>query len=110
MYTAASVLQLALLSFALFLSLGAHPGTGMPSDWQLVHLGQFALRGYGYISTEASSVTENGMTFSLFCFGCFRCLLCFLSGRISPEDLGIWSDNHIPAYKRITDFVKAQGT
>jgi NADH:flavin oxidoreductase / NADH oxidase family len=31
-------------------------------------------------------------------------------GRISPQDAGIWSDDHIPAYKRIVDFVHAQGT
>ena len=31
-------------------------------------------------------------------------------GRISPEDLGIWSDDHIPGLKRIVDFVHAQGT
>lgn len=31
-------------------------------------------------------------------------------GRVSPEDLGIWSDSHIPGLKRIVDFVHAQGT
>ena len=30
-------------------------------------------------------------------------------GRISPEDNGIWSDEHIPNLKRIVDFVHAQG-
>lgn len=30
-------------------------------------------------------------------------------GRISPDDSGIWSDAHIPSFRRITDFIKAQG-
>jgi len=30
-------------------------------------------------------------------------------GRISPEDNGIWSDDHIPNLKRIVDFVHSQG-
>jgi hypothetical protein len=27
-------------------------------------------------------------------------------GRITPQDLGIWSDDHLPALKRITHFVE----
>ena len=30
-------------------------------------------------------------------------------GRISPQDNGIWSDEHIINLKRIVDFVHAQG-
>jgi hypothetical protein len=30
-------------------------------------------------------------------------------GRISPQDNGIWSDEHIPNLKRVVDFVHAQG-
>jgi 2,4-dienoyl-CoA reductase-like NADH-dependent reductase (Old Yellow Enzyme family) len=30
-------------------------------------------------------------------------------GRISPHDLGLWDDAHIPALRRITDFLTAQG-
>jgi 2,4-dienoyl-CoA reductase-like NADH-dependent reductase (Old Yellow Enzyme family) len=30
------------------------------------------------------------------------------NGRITPEDLGIWSDEHIPAYKEIATFVHSQ--
>jgi 2,4-dienoyl-CoA reductase-like NADH-dependent reductase (Old Yellow Enzyme family) len=30
-------------------------------------------------------------------------------GRISPQDLGIWKDEHIPALRRITDFIHAHG-
>jgi 2,4-dienoyl-CoA reductase-like NADH-dependent reductase (Old Yellow Enzyme family) len=31
-------------------------------------------------------------------------------GRISPDDLGLWSDDFIPAFQRVTDFIKAQKT
>jgi 2,4-dienoyl-CoA reductase-like NADH-dependent reductase (Old Yellow Enzyme family) len=40
--------------------------------------------------TEAAAVTENG--------------------RISPEDLGIWSDAHMKALVPIVDFIHSQGT
>ena len=83
---------------------------GLATDWHLVHIGvsvvfhprsapsqglarsvakQFAIRGAGLISMEATAVTPEG--------------------RISPQDNGIWSDEHIPNLKRITDFVHAQG-
>jgi len=67
----------------------AAPGTGIPSDWHLVHLGSFATRGFGLVMTEATSVAPNG--------------------RISAGDLGIWSDEHIPSFKRIADFIHIQG-
>lgn len=63
---------------------------GFASDWHLVHLGGFATRGAGAITVEASAVVPEG--------------------RISPEDLGIWSDEHIAPLKRIVDFVHTQGT
>jgi 2,4-dienoyl-CoA reductase-like NADH-dependent reductase (Old Yellow Enzyme family) len=65
-------------------------GTGIPSDWHLVHLGSFAIHGAGLIMTEASSVLPNG--------------------RISPEDVGIWGEEHIAPHKRLTDFAKSQGS
>lgn len=34
--------------------------TGMPTDWHLVHQGQFAIRGYGLVFTEATAVLDNG--------------------------------------------------
>jgi 2,4-dienoyl-CoA reductase-like NADH-dependent reductase (Old Yellow Enzyme family) len=30
-------------------------------------------------------------------------------GRISPQDSGVWSDEHAAAFKRITTFIKSQG-
>lgn len=62
---------------------------GLANDWHLVHLGRFALGGFGLIIVEATAVTPEG--------------------RISYGDLGLWSDAHIAPLKRIVDFVHAQG-
>lgn len=62
---------------------------GVPNDWHLVHLGSRAVGGAGLVLTEATAVSPEG--------------------RISPADLGIWNDEQVKAFKRITDFVKAQG-
>ncbi|WP_328447633.1 NADH:flavin oxidoreductase/NADH oxidase [Amycolatopsis sp. NBC_00438] len=63
---------------------------GLPGDWHLVHLGQFATGGAGLVLTEATAVTPEG--------------------RISPQDTGIWSEAHADAWRRIVGFVHAQGT
>ena len=63
---------------------------GYASDWHLVHLGSRAVGGAGLIIQEATSVSPEG--------------------RISPGDLGIWSDDHIPMLKRITDFIHENGS
>lgn len=63
---------------------------GHATDWHLVHIGGFATRGVAAATIEASAVLPEG--------------------RISPEDLGIWSDSHIPNLKRIVEFAHAQGT
>jgi 2,4-dienoyl-CoA reductase-like NADH-dependent reductase (Old Yellow Enzyme family) len=63
---------------------------GYASDWHLVHLGSRAVGGAGLVIQEATSVSPEG--------------------RISPGDLGIWSDDHIPMFKRITDFIHEQGS
>ncbi|WP_430592127.1 NADH:flavin oxidoreductase/NADH oxidase [Humidisolicoccus flavus] len=62
---------------------------GMPGQWHLVHYGQFALGGAALTIVEATSVVPEG--------------------RISPRDTGIWNDEQAAAWKRITDFVHAQG-
>ncbi|MDB5201931.1 MAG: NADH:flavin oxidoreductase/NADH oxidase [Ferruginibacter sp.] len=62
---------------------------GFANDWHLVHLGSRAVGGAALIITEAAAVTPEG--------------------RISPDDLGIWKDEHIPFLKRITDFIKSHG-
>jgi 2,4-dienoyl-CoA reductase-like NADH-dependent reductase (Old Yellow Enzyme family) len=62
---------------------------GHATDWHLVHLGQFAVGGAALVFTEATAVTPEG--------------------RISPQDLGIWDDAHVPMLARITRFIAAQG-
>jgi 2,4-dienoyl-CoA reductase-like NADH-dependent reductase (Old Yellow Enzyme family) len=61
---------------------------GFASDWHLVHLGSRAVGGAALIMTEATAISPEG--------------------RISPDDLGIWKDDHLPMLKRIVEFVHAQ--
>lgn len=63
---------------------------GFANDWHLVHLGSRAVGGAGLIFTEATAVSPEG--------------------RISPDDLGIWSDEHIAGLKRITQFIQQNGS
>jgi 2,4-dienoyl-CoA reductase-like NADH-dependent reductase (Old Yellow Enzyme family) len=63
---------------------------GVPDDWHLVHLGQFATGGAGLVMTEATAVVPEG--------------------RISPQDTGIWNDAQAEAWRRIVGFVHRQGT
>ena len=62
---------------------------GFATDWHLVHLGSRAVGGASLVFTEACAVTPEG--------------------RISPQDLGIWKDEHIEPLARITRFVREQG-
>jgi 2,4-dienoyl-CoA reductase-like NADH-dependent reductase (Old Yellow Enzyme family) len=62
---------------------------GFADDWHFVHLGQFAVGGAGAVLTEAIAVTPEG--------------------RISPQDLGIWKDEHVDMLGRIGKFVRGQG-
>ena len=61
---------------------------GFLSDFHLVHLGQFALGGAALVIQEATAVQANG--------------------RISPEDAGLWKDEHMIQTKRIVDFIHSQ--
>ena len=63
---------------------------GFANDWHFVHLGSRAVGGAALVFTEATAVTPEG--------------------RISPEDLGIWKDDHIEMLARIVSFVHAQGS
>ncbi|MDB5253103.1 MAG: NADH:flavin oxidoreductase/NADH oxidase [Flaviaesturariibacter sp.] len=63
---------------------------GMPNDWHLVHLGSRAVGGAGLVICEATAVSPEG--------------------RISPGDLGIWSDAHTDAFRRIVSFIRGQGS
>src|SRR5512140_566535 len=62
---------------------------GLPNDWHLVHLGSRAVGGAALVLAEVTAVTPEG--------------------RISPSDLGIWSDAHAEAFRPITRFLKMQG-
>jgi 2,4-dienoyl-CoA reductase-like NADH-dependent reductase (Old Yellow Enzyme family) len=62
---------------------------GHLTDFHLVHLGSFALRGAALIMVEATSVTPNG--------------------RISPEDSGLWKDSQVSPLARIVEFIHSQG-
>ncbi|HEY7172162.1 MAG TPA: NADH:flavin oxidoreductase/NADH oxidase [Vicinamibacterales bacterium] len=63
---------------------------GFPNDWHMVHLGSRAIGGAGLVFTEAAAVTADG--------------------RISPDDLGIWSDIHVGAFHRVVRFIKGEGS
>jgi 2,4-dienoyl-CoA reductase-like NADH-dependent reductase (Old Yellow Enzyme family) len=62
---------------------------GFANDWHLVHLGSRAVGGSALVFTEAAAVTPEG--------------------RISPQDLGIWKDEHVPDLARIVRFIDGQG-
>ena len=62
---------------------------GVPTDWHLVHLGSRAVGGAGLVMTEATAVTAEG--------------------RISAGDLGIWSDEQVAGFQRITAFIEQHG-
>lgn len=62
---------------------------GVPTDWHYVHYVSRAVGGTGLILVEAAAVDPEG--------------------RISNRDLGIWSDEQIPAYKKLVDEVHKHG-
>src|SRR5947199_5986064 len=62
---------------------------GFANDWHFVHLGSRAVGGAGLVFTEANAVTPEG--------------------RISPQDLGIWKDEHVEQLGRIVRFIEQHG-
>ncbi len=62
---------------------------GFANDWHFVHLGTRAAGGAGLVIAEAAAVSPEG--------------------RISPQDLGIWKDEHIAPLAGITRFIASQG-
>jgi 2,4-dienoyl-CoA reductase-like NADH-dependent reductase (Old Yellow Enzyme family) len=62
---------------------------GFVGDYHLVHLGRFALGGFGLVVVEATAVTRDG--------------------RISHGDVGLWSDEHVPGLARAVEFLHAEG-
>ncbi|HKB10283.1 MAG TPA: NADH:flavin oxidoreductase/NADH oxidase [Vicinamibacterales bacterium] len=63
---------------------------GFSNDWHLVHLGSRAVGGASLVMTEATAVSA--------------------VGRISPHDLGIYDDGHVPGLARIVRFIHTQKT
>jgi 2,4-dienoyl-CoA reductase-like NADH-dependent reductase (Old Yellow Enzyme family) len=63
---------------------------GYANDWHFVHLGSRAVGGAGLVLTEATAVLPEG--------------------RISPQDLGIWKDEHIEPLARVVRFIHEQGS
>jgi len=62
---------------------------GMANEWHFVHLATRAVGGAGLVFTEAAAVTPEG--------------------RISPQDLGVWSERHFEPLARATHFIDQQG-
>jgi 2,4-dienoyl-CoA reductase-like NADH-dependent reductase (Old Yellow Enzyme family) len=62
---------------------------GFANDWHFAHLAARAVGGAGLVFTEAAAVTPEG--------------------RISPQDLGVWSEKHFEPLERIVRFIDSQG-
>jgi len=62
---------------------------GSATDWHLMHLGQFAVSGPGLLIAEATAVSPEG--------------------RISPTDLGLYSDANEAALARVVAFCREHG-
>jgi len=62
---------------------------GLPTDWHLAHLVSRAVGGAGLVFTEAAAVVPEG--------------------RITPADLGIWSDAHVAPHARLAAAIAAVG-
>jgi 2,4-dienoyl-CoA reductase-like NADH-dependent reductase (Old Yellow Enzyme family) len=58
---------------------------GQPDDWHIAHYGSFAIGRAGLIMTEATSVSPEG--------------------RISPDDAGLWNDEHTKGWRRVVEVV-----
>src|SRR5262245_46118077 len=62
---------------------------GNLTDWHLVHLGQFAIGGAGIVCTEETAVEARG--------------------RRTHHCVGMYTDEHVRGYRRITSFLKDLG-
>ena len=62
---------------------------GRPNDWHHVHLAPFAAGGAGAVISEATAVLPEG--------------------RISPEDVGIWTDAQRDAWAPIVAAIRSRG-
>jgi 2,4-dienoyl-CoA reductase-like NADH-dependent reductase (Old Yellow Enzyme family) len=62
---------------------------GVPNSWHMVHLGSRAVGGAALVMSEATAVKD--------------------IGRISSEDLGIYNEKQVAAFRPITRFIIEQG-
>ncbi|WP_049622119.1 NADH:flavin oxidoreductase/NADH oxidase [Frateuria defendens] len=62
---------------------------GVPNHWHLVHLGSRAVGGAAAVIAEATAVSPEG--------------------RISPQDVGLWNDAQLQAWRPITQFIREHG-
>lgn len=62
---------------------------GLAAEWHLVHLGARAAGGAGLVIAEATAVSPEG--------------------RITPWDLGLWSEAQVAPLARVAAFVEEQG-
>ena len=62
---------------------------GFANDWHLVHLGSRAAGGASMVMVEATAVAKEG--------------------RITPGDMGLWTDAHAEPLARIAAFLESQG-
>lgn len=60
---------------------------GGPNDWQMVHLGKFAMGGASIVFGEETAIEARG--------------------RKTYECAGLYTQAHVSAYRRITDFIKS---
>jgi 2,4-dienoyl-CoA reductase-like NADH-dependent reductase (Old Yellow Enzyme family) len=63
---------------------------GTATDWHTIHLGHLALSGAGLLVIEATAVEADG--------------------RISPRDLGLWSDDNERGLRRVLESVRANSS
>ncbi len=68
----------------------SHNEDGKVENWHLTHYVSRAVGQVGLIMVEATAVTPQG--------------------RISPQDLGIWSDDHVSGLKKLVDMIKENGS
>jgi len=62
---------------------------GLVGDWHLAHLGAFATGGFGLVMAEATAVVAEG--------------------RITSRDAGLYREDHVAAWRRVTDFAHERG-
>jgi 2,4-dienoyl-CoA reductase-like NADH-dependent reductase (Old Yellow Enzyme family) len=62
---------------------------GLPTDWHLAHLVSRAVSGAALVMAEATAVTPEG--------------------RITPQDLGLWSEAHVVPHARLAQAIARTG-